>query len=282
MKIIKGSELSNTEYHSRDEFSSSQLKDAMSDVEYFYKVYIAKTLAKKAPYNTDALDVGSYYHAAILEPETLDAEFAVYAEPRRAGKVWTDFQAKHGAKTILNLKGLGEAETLIDATKASKVAMDLINPSERELSAFSKLEGVDVRVRADFINRKAGYIGDLKSLTGNARDESTVIKATRDRNYDMSAALYIDVFNSVLPAKEQIKNFYWVFASKDYANCRTYRMNSKMYELGKSKYMKALFNISEGIACDWKFKDDGIHEIDPAAFELFNYGIEKESDADLL
>ena len=281
MTLIKAKDLSNLEYHSREEFSSSQLKDAMEDVERFYKIHVARTMTKP-PMSQDALDVGSYYHTAILEPHLLKDEFAVYTEPRRAGKVWTDFQAVHGNKTIINLKGYGEAETLIEATKNNVAAMDLLLQGEAELSCITKLKGLDIRVRADWIDTKRKFIMDLKSMTGNAKDESTIVKAIRDRHYDMSAALYIDAFNSVLPANQQIREFYWVFASKNYANCRVWRMTPELYELGQNKYLKAIQEIVEARDAGWVFKDEDIYDVSPAKFELVNYGVESDDDAELI
>jgi len=281
MSLIPGDELSNLEYHSREEFSSSQLKDALEDIERFYKIHVAKTMSKP-PMSQDALDIGSYYHAAILEPHLLDKEFAVYTEPRRAGKVWTDFQTKHGGKTIINLKGYGDAETLIEATKRNASAMSILSEGVAELSCITSLHGLDLRVRADWISKKRGFIMDLKSMTGNAKDEGTIIKAIRDRNYDMSAALYIDCFNSKLGNKEQIKDFYWVFASKNYANCRVYRMTPELYELGKSKYLKAINSIVEARDNDWKYEDKGIINIKEAKFELYDHEIENDADQDLI
>lgn len=279
--LIEGKDLSNLEYHSREEFSSSQLKDALEDVERFYKIHVAKTMAKPSM-NQDALDIGSYYHAAILEPHLLDEEFAVFTGARRAGKEWTDFQNKHGTKTVLNLKGYGDAQVLVEATQNNKAAMELLKEGQAELSCITHLEKLPIRVRADFINSKKGYILDLKSMTGNAKDESKIVKAIRDRNYDMSAALYVDAFNSVLPKKEQIKEFYWVFASKDYANCRVWRMTPELYELGKNKYLKAIMEITEAKKRGWKFEEDQIFDVSPAKFELMNYGIENDGDTDLI
>ena len=253
----------------------------MEDVERFYKIHVSKTMMKP-PMSQDALDIGSYYHTAILEPHLLKEEFAVYTEPRRAGKVWTDFQNINEGKTIINLKGYGDAETLIEATKANAAAMDLLRQGEAELSCVSSLKGLPVRVRADWIDTGRRFIMDLKSMTGNAKDESTIAKAIRDRHYDMSAALYIDVFNSVLPAKQQIKDFYWVFASKNYANCRVYRMTPELYELGKNKYLRAVQEITEARDAGWTFKEESIFDINPAKFELMNYGVESDDDAELI
>jgi len=279
MTLIKGSDLSNMEYHSRDELSSSQLKDALEDVERFYKIHIAKTMAKKSM-NSDAMDVGTYYHTAILEPEKLAEECAVFTE-RRAGAAWKAFEQQNAGKVILNLTGYGQAQTLIEATQNHKYAMTLINGCEAELSCFASIMGIPLRVRADGINTKGGYILDLKTMTGNAKDESTIIKAIRDRNYDMSAALYLDVFNMVLKKGSKVQDFFWVFASKDYANCRVYRMTQELYDLGRSKYMKALNDINEAKKKGWKFEDEGYSDINPAKFELNNYGIEPEGDAEL-
>jgi len=67
--------ISNTKYHAdRTRISSSGLKAMLNTPRIFYNRYILNT--KLPQKNQTALDIGSYTHGAILEPELLDEEFA--------------------------------------------------------------------------------------------------------------------------------------------------------------------------------------------------------------
>jgi exodeoxyribonuclease VIII len=258
--------LSNEDYHSNPTYrSSSQLKDALVDVELFFKLHVSKELQKET---TSAMEIGTYYHTAILEPEKLAQECAVWDGIRR-GKAWLEFQETHKGKTILTITEVEKATNLINATKKDSEAMKLLDNGQAELSCFTIIDGVKVRVRADWIDMQKGFVMDLKSTTGSARDVQKTQKNIENYHYDLSAALYLDAFNQVL-AKEKkplLKDFYWVFASKDMQNCQVYKASERMIELGRIKYKRALKNILEASANGWEFPSTVISINPPTYFE---------------
>ena len=50
--------------------------------------------------DTPTLALGRYVHTAILSPDLLSEDFAVYPGARRAGKEWDAFAAAHNGRTI--------------------------------------------------------------------------------------------------------------------------------------------------------------------------------------
>lgn len=270
--LIEGEDLTNEEYHGiRGFYSSSQYKVGMKDIETFYKQYIlGEDIGMK---HIPAFDIGTYYHTGILEPEKLDKECIVYTgDPeskaklvKRAGKFWEAFKEKHKGMLILNEKEHFQAMNLINATKESPIAMGLLQNGEAELSCFALLEGFPTKVRADWINIQEGYILDLKSTTGNVKDVHAIKKKISDLNYDLSASLYIDTFNTHY-GSEVIKDFYWTFASKDMCNCKTYRASKEMLEVGRRKYKFALAQIKKYQEQEWQFYDE-LEDIDPVSWD---------------
>lgn len=271
--LYAGSELSNEEYHADlEHYSSSQVKDAISDPEYFHKKYILKEIPRKS---NPAFDIGTYYHTAILEPETLEDECVVYRDSKiRSGKKWTEFKEANEGKVILTVSELAQAENLIKATQASDIAMDLVSTGTSELSCFATLMGTKIRVRADTININSGYISDLKSTTGSAKDTKSIQGKIANFNYDMSAALYIDTFNAHY-GSEVIRDFYWIFASKDYGNCKTYKASKKMLEVGRAKYRRGLQQIKKYKTLGWEFPDE-IEDIDPVGWDAIDWEPNKD------
>jgi len=282
MKLIKAKDLTNKQYHEdKDCFSSSQFKLAKEDIEAFHKQYI---LGEKQNVSNPAFDIGTYYHTAVLEPETLDAECAVFLGKMRRGKEWDAFKEEHEGKAIITKSDYAKADRLIQSTLGNTILQNLMEGGEAELSCFTKVQGLDTKVRSDFIDVDRGFIFDLKSTTGNAKDYKSINKKIDDLDYDLSAALYIDAFNTVL-GKDVIKDFYWVVATKDeeFANCQVYKATKKNLAVGRAKYMKAIEEIKRGYKNKWVFKDT-IVNIDPTpwAFDQWTPTNQPICDADLL
>lgn len=256
-ELVAGTELSNEDYHSVAEwFSSSQIKEAVGDLRTFHKKYITKEIPQS--FSTAvmaAMDVGTYYHTAILEPENLDSEFAVW-EGIRKGKAYEEFLEANKGKIVLTAKDMEKAHILVEATKDDSVTMGLLSEGEAELSAFGELDGLSVRVRADWIDMERGFILDLKSTTGSVFDDMAIRKKIDTMNYDLSAALYLDTFNAVMEKlgyEERLSTFYWSFASKDSRSCQVYKATNEMIAVGRAKYKAGVKNILKGIKKNWKF-----------------------------
>lgn len=273
-------DLTNDQYHAvlegdKAAYSSSQLKDALDDIEIFYKKYITKELKSKS---ISAFDVGTYYHTAILEPHILDEECVVFEGKVRRGKAWEEFQKEHEGKVIITLSDKEKADNLINATKDSPIAMDLLSRGEAEVSLFWDLMGVKCKVRADWLylapidSDEDSYILDLKSTTGNTKNGHSIKGKISSYSYDLSAAFYLDMFNQYLEDKgllkkyKPLKIFYWTFASKDMCNCKTYFASEKMLDIGRNKYKKALHTIKMYRDMEWEFPDF-IEELEPQIFE---------------
>jgi hypothetical protein len=131
-----------------------------------------------------------------------------------------------------------------------------------------------IKTRADSLGED--FVLDLKSTTGNAKST----RAMRDKisyyNYDLSAALYLDVFEAVTSRSYQL--FVWTFASKDYRNSRSYAASERNILVGRAKYRKAILKIAEGLSSNWVFSDVlGI--LEPNTYELEHI---IESDIDLV
>lgn len=268
--LYKGDKLSNAQYHAAEGFfSSSQFKTANEDIELFHKKYISKEIVDKT--SIPAFDIGTYFHTAILEPHLLDKECVVMPADikQRRGEKWETFKKANDGKVILSSSDFLKAQNLVAAAKDSPVLMDLLQGGESELSLFHSYKGLKCKVRADYINLEKGYIVDLKSTTGNCKDEHKTQGKISNYSYDLSAAFYIDVFNDYLGklGKPLIHTFYWGFASKDYCNSKTYPSSEKILEVGRAKYEKGLKDILKYQAQEWQFYDELAAPLEPPTWE---------------
>jgi hypothetical protein len=272
-------DMSDTDYHKIKEkdhyYSSSQLKDALDDIEFFHKKYITKEIVSE---ERDAFDTGKYFHMAMLEPQRLATDTAVWMGDKRQKAIWEKFQQDNVGKLIINARQLEEAENLIKATKGDECLIDLLYPVKAdsvktEVSIFQKFMGVNVKVRYDlmFLDEatKICYGLDLKSTTGNCKSEYKIRTTVASFNYDLSSALYVDVLNAhfaEIGSPYRMQNYYLGFASKDYCNAQAWRMSDKSLAIGRAKYMKALNSIKEAEKNNWKFKSK-IIDISPMKYE---------------
>ena len=287
------SDMSSEAYHSfPNTFSSSQLKTILEDPELFYRKYITKSIEKE---EMSAFDIGTFFHCAILEPEKLSMECAVYGGVRR-GKEWTTFKEANIGKAIITKSELESAETLIAAVKASTIAQSFLTKGQPEVSCFVsvyiyagdiyakgcvlKSDGWEriysgdftlamkagvklvIKVRADLLGE--GFILDLKSTTGNCKSDHLMRSKISAYSYDLSASLYLDMFT--IGSELKYDRFLWCFASKDYGNSKTYVASPNNVKIGRAKYKKALLLLADNITKNWVM-EESLGVLEPQFFE---------------
>jgi len=293
-------DMSSEDYHGTpDTKSSTQLKDLLDDEDVFIQKHILKTVERE---EISAFDVGTYFHTGVLEPHKLKADCTVYPGKVRRGKDWELFKVKNKGKTIVTQAQKDQAEGLVKAVKDSPVAQEYLD-GECEVSLFNeitihqgqiyapyygkvltidgwvdspkkKIKGAYtevIKVRADTLGDS--YISDLKSTTGNARSNRSMRDKISYYHYDLSAALYLDMFGLFRPG---LQEFVWIFASKDYFNSKSYRASPNNIRVGRAKYMKALIKMADCAANKWK-SVDYLDTLEPLPHEL-EYLRERDSD----
>lgn len=276
---IAAKDLPNSEYHKplfkkKRYFSSSQLKTMLQDPQLFHSKYILGE--NEALKQSDALVIGSYYHAGVLEPHLLGEEFAIYGKVRR-GSEWDKFRQANEGKDILTEKNLEVAEALIQTTLKNERVNELLLNGEPEVSFFGNLCGLPAKIRFDFFGFD-GYGLDLKSTGKNARSVYDIQSSVEAFNYDMSAAMYMDLFNvwAEENGARKMTEFFWPFASKTMNNCQVYRaaLDSDLIEVGRRKYQRAIELIKEHSENNWAFPDT-VEELAPIRYVSDNWLTER-------
>jgi hypothetical protein len=252
-------------------YSSSQFKDALKDIEYFYKKYISRELKEEVSSTTQGnFDVGSAYHGMVLEPEKFNSSFVVFDGAVKRGRAYDLFLEENKGKTILSTKQMELVEFLVKANRENEVAQRLLQEGIPEASLFIDFHGLKVKVRADWICFnpvvcstsgevvQEPFIMDLKSTTGNPKDAKEIQRKISSLHYDLSASLYMDVFNTYLKSKGEplIKEWKFCFDSKDTGTSKVWTASKEMLEIGRRKYMQALEVILKNKSQGWVFKDE--------------------------
>lgn len=289
--LVDGDKLSSEQYHGMEgTYSSSQLKAMLQDPEVFYRKYIAKTEPRE---ENSAFAVGTYFHTSVLEPHKLEKECAVYEGATRRGEAWEKFQQTHKGKAIVNKTEKALAEKLTAAVKESPISMGFLNNSKPEVSAFIQIyvmgdevfsfrgdkcfnltshgwvptsleyDEEDIKdfgfklvlkVRADALGQGDGVISDLKSTSGNAKKAFEMQSKVSSYQYDLSAALYLDVFT--MASGEEYHTFVWIFASKDVGNSASWKASDKSIMVGRAKWKYAVVQLAKYMQNGWNLPDE--------------------------
>lgn len=250
-------DMDNEDYHgNRTHLSSSTLKLLLHDSRAFYKKYVLKE-EEEQKFNSNFV-FGSYVHCALLEPEKLDVEFAVYPGSARRGKAWKEFKEANPGKEILIQTQYDRAQQIVDEAKKNKDVQEMLSEGVAEQSLFTEIDGVKIKVRPDYLfsEAKGGFIVDVKT-TINPVTRSGLMATVAQYDYDLSAALYVDAYQEKLGQKY---NFYFIFLQKTSNEVAVVKASKQLIENGRRKYKKALEMYRKNIASGVWFKE-GIQEL---------------------
>lgn len=205
--------MSNEDYHAHDDWLSSSYLKSLLPEHY------------KTGGSQEALDFGTLFHTAVLEPELLSeyvpldaAKIGVKSDGTPAlnptmtaawKKAVAEVQADGG--TVVTQSDLDRALAMRDAVQAHDTARALLfdTAGHNEESAFAEIDGL--RCRARFDRRISGAIVDLKSTSAKPGAQS-LARACLDYGYDVSGAHYSLVAEAL---ELDVSAFALVFVGKE-------------------------------------------------------------------
>lgn len=206
-------DMSSADYHAETDWLSSSMLKALLPEHY------------KPGGSQEALDFGTLFHTAVLEPDdlagyvALDAEtIGVKADGTPAQNptmtaAWKRAVAEVAAdgRTVVAQGDLDRAIAMRDAILAHDTAAELIYKREgaNEVSAFAEVDSQQCRARFD--RHIGGVIVDLKSTSAKPGRRSLGY-AIRDYGYDLSAAHYLAVAEAL---GIDVQAFCLVFVGKE-------------------------------------------------------------------
>jgi hypothetical protein len=248
----------NSTYHGDSNYiSSSGLKLILDDPIQYYNKYI-KVDNQFSSVGSPAMDLGSYVHSIILEPENTEADFAIYDGVRR-GDEWKEFALENKNKIIISRKQADLGDKLKESMLTNRHAVGLLEGGKPEFTYCTDLDGVNVKVRADKINLEKNYIIDVKT-TSKPLTKDALMGSIASLNYDLSAALYIDCFKKINNVDSM--EFYFLFVNtKDTLDAVVYKASDLLVQNGRRKYKKAIRKFKK-FKKENKWKSDEIEEID--------------------
>jgi PDDEXK-like domain of unknown function (DUF3799) len=253
MIIVSNAELSSDDYHKNTtHVSSSVLKLFLTDPRAYYDSFVLGN--KPEQKKTDALIQGCHLHTAILEPEKLDVEYAVFSGSIRRGAEWEKFLINNDKPTIITQAQNKLTEKLVKNFRESEIILGepgketLVKLSSfysngvAEESIFGELDGMGIKVRFDYRRHvsERGEIHDLKTYKDPIGSTKDMRAYAESMHYDLSAALYIDMATKAFKVPY---DFYLCFLSKADHKIKMFKCSENFIEQGREKYKKAIHDI---------------------------------------
>ena len=157
-------------YHSQEELSSSQERDANRSMELFYGRHISGTIPK---FSSSSTELGQDIHD-WLETEDDSLSWLVRAPKEtltptgQVGKKALEWAEKEGipeGSRLVSDSHFFKVSRIVAALKANEILGDLLaNTAEKELSFFWKQFGLGLRTRTD-LQLEDGTFVDLKTTS---------------------------------------------------------------------------------------------------------------------
>jgi hypothetical protein len=252
MKLGKNLNISNEEYHGDREYvSSSGLKLMLKDPKKYYDQYVLGEKGK----TSDAMDFGTYLHALILEPDTIEENFAIFNGSRNSN-AYKEFALSNKGKILLTEAQRLAADTFLNNYKESTLVIGkhgyeeavpiptFFEDGEAEETMCCEIDGIKVKARFDYRREfdEFGSIQDVKTTSYAVNGVEDVVKICRSWDYDISAALYVDVAEHVTGKKH---DFYFLFISKKDGGISLFRASEEFLNEGREKYKTAISRLKQ-------------------------------------
>ena len=119
------------------------------------------------PIETPALAFGRYVHTAILQPERLSTDFAIFPGERRETNAWKAFAAENAGRTLFKASEVAAATPLIEAVRAHPFVRALLadesTQTEQIVTWLDDVTGLDCKARPDIFHAGRRLVADLKT-----------------------------------------------------------------------------------------------------------------------
>jgi hypothetical protein len=181
--------------------------------------------------DSTALQVGSFIHTMILEPETFADKFEIVDVQSRVAKAFKDAKAK-SSKIVLTAKEHDENMRIVDAAMRNEHVLDLIRGCKFEVPEVQMLEGYAFRAKADIYDPKWNFICDLKST----REIHGFKYSAEKFGYDIQAWIYTTMFGV------KAENFKFLAIDKDSLDIGIFDVTDSFLNKGYKKVREALDN----------------------------------------
>lgn len=234
----------------RAEYEAIRAVNGSTLVHFERSAMHAREVMLHPPRPTEAMELGTAIHCAVLEPSRFAAEYVAAPKVDRrtkdGKKEWADFETAHAGKTIISEDDFRTVTKMRDAAWSHPVAKLMLSGIGHNEVGVVWREPETGEVCKGLIDRVSNFDGwtwvlDVKStLDASARAFSRQIK---NLHYTPKASFYLDGCNRVAPRD---RRFAWIAIEKTapYA-VAIYEPDGEAIDEGRSRYMRWLRNYVE-------------------------------------
>lgn len=249
--------------------------------------YIADCPLKFALYRkygmeaTDAMEMGTLCHTAVLEPELFADSFhlkpGTYRDDKGAQKAWSgnstvckEWLAGHTDKPVVTQSELSRIQNIARNVREHPVVGPLMEEGEAEVSMFARCPLTEVmrKGRVDWVARaedKGVWFVDFKFV--HDATAHAFVRQVADLRYYVQHPYYVDLFELIMGGQPR---FLFVAVEKEpmhekseHHRIQVYELHALDVEMGRNHYMRDLRRYSECLEIgEWPSDTDSIKTLE--------------------
>jgi hypothetical protein len=177
---------------------------------------------------SSALEFGTLFHLACLEPEKFDEQIFVDAKDRRS-KDYKDAVKENEGQPVYLEKDRDIIVAYADRFYNNTRVTEVMKATQKEIPAVGYIDGLPFRGKADALGE--GYVVDLKTTS---KDLTSWRYSAYSYNYDAQCYIYSKLFGI-----DPINFIYVVMNSMDGTLAIVDGVSTNFYESGRSKVHRA-------------------------------------------
>lgn len=232
------SDMPNEIYHSHDSISNSGLSLVARSPAHYYH----------APRNTGsrAMEIGTAFHTALLEPDRFNAEYMTVSVDDRRVAAYKDAAKIYGGEKTLTASEGASIAVMRESVRCNTAACEVMSrDGTAELSAFviDPETGVLMRCRFDWLTTN-GVCVDIKK-TQDCR-ERAFSKSLHNYRYHVQAAMYSHIYELLFGEALQA---FKILAIEEQPPCANvlYDIDPLALQYGHKLYREALLAYAEAL-----------------------------------
>ncbi|MDR9060660.1 PD-(D/E)XK nuclease-like domain-containing protein [Burkholderia multivorans] len=230
------------QYHAHSAVGHSGLVRIMRSPAH-YREYVTNP-----PSPTPAMQLGTAFHVALLEPDRLGETFVVAPkfdrrtkEGKAAAEAW---EAENAGKTPLTADQMAAIEQMVVSVRSHQGAANLLASGMAEMSGFwtDPDTGIQCKCRPDWVvtmEDRPDWITAIVDVK-TCRDASAdgFARAIATLGYDVQAAFYQDGLKAL--TGRSVPFYYIAVETEPPFAVAAYKASDEMIEVGRTKYRGAL------------------------------------------
>lgn len=222
-----------------DDYDPRMTRDAMQQVDR------DRTSAAQ-----DAMDRGTLAHLALLQPERLTEDVAVWHGGRRQGCEWDSFATENSGKLIIKADDHTATMRTVNQLRSLESVSKYLRDISPEVAMFTDEGPTSCKGQVDAVNYRVRLIVDIKTTNTELSQRGTE-STIRRFCYREKMALYrrwIARETDTDPDEWQCYNLFLGIGS--HIGARLVRLSSAALEWGEARMLNAVGKYAECVACD--------------------------------